>query len=183
MKLISRRKCAFGNGTRPAGFEFGEFEVAENSTPYEFEKELILHRSFSKLKNGTAKVAEGVTEREFVTAYRNGHLALRIDESDRKETKPDPSNPDSASPDPPEDYSEIKIKDTGLSSSIQSALEKAGIETLGDLEDFGEANRGFTKIDGIAKAGEAAILEEFEKHIEPSPDDDEGSSDEKDSAE
>ena len=156
MELLAARRCAFGNGTRQAEFVFGTYEVAKGSTPYEFEKELIQPRPFSELENGTATPADGVSEREFATAFRNGHLTMRIEVEAKQEA-----------PAGPIDYKLVKISDTDLSTSIKTAISNAGINTLGDLETFGENNDGFKAIDGIADASEAAIFETFEKFIKP----------------
>ena len=151
MKLVASRNCAFGSGTRTTGFEFGEFEINEGSTKYDFDKELIRPVSLDNLKHGTIETAEGVSDREFSMAYRNGHMTIHVE--------PEVAENEVGS------YLGIKIEDTELAPPIKQALAEANIATLGDLADYGETNEGWTSIAGIGDSSDAAIAQEFAKHI------------------
>lgn len=150
MKLTARRKCSFGNGTRKPGFEFGTFEINDGVTPYEFEKELILPKPFADLKTGSVKLAEGVKEREFSMAFRNGTATLRAGGEEKVE---------------PVDYKTILIDETGLSDSIKKALGSAELKTLGDVESYANDNEGLQSISGIGEASESEVIDLLSQHV------------------
>ena len=150
MKLTARRKCSFGNGTRKPGFEFGTFEINGGVTTYEFEKELILPKPFANLKTGSVKLAEGVKEREFSMAFRNGTMTLRTGGEEEAE---------------PIDYTEILVDETGLSESIKTALINAGLKTLGDVETYANDNEGLQTVSGIGEASESEVIELLSQHV------------------
>lgn len=148
--LIAAQRCSFGSGTRAKGFVFGSFEVNDGVKPYDFQKEIILPNPLSELKTGKAVPADGVSDREFATAFRNSHIVLQVEDGEETEQV---------------DYKTLAVESSGLSAAIKSALETAGIKTLGELEEFGNEFEGFQTIDGIAEASETAIIEELKKHI------------------
>jgi len=150
MKLTARRKCSFGNGTRKPGFEFGTFEINDGVTPYEFEKELILPKPFEDLKTGSVELAEGVKEREFSMAFRNGTMTLRTGSEEKAE---------------PVDYKTISVDETGLSDSIKKALDAAGLKTLGDVESYANEHEGLQSISGIGEASELEVIDLLSQHV------------------
>ena len=153
MKLVARRKCAFGNGTRNPEFVFGTFEINKGVKPFDFERELILTNPLSDLKSGEVKLAEGVTAREFVSAFRNGTHTLRLDSGSKAKGEKSKTKKE------PDDFRGILVADSDLTPAIKDSIDKAGIKSLGDLLDFGDENEGFQSIDGIAEASENQIVE------------------------
>ena len=149
MKLVARKNCAFGNGTRKFGFEFGTFEVKKDSSVFEMTREL-LHAKDLKLKSGSVKLSEGVNLREFANAFRNGSCTTHVSGTEQEPVRQTPVN-----------WETILVADSKLTDPVKAAIagHEAEIETLGELLAFGEDNSGFQSISGIAAASEKQIAE------------------------
>jgi hypothetical protein len=63
------------------------------------------------------------------------------------------------------------IEVLAVSEAIKDALLGAGLETIGDVIAYGEANGGLRSIDGIGKASEKAIFEAIEDFLLPQDED------------
>jgi len=57
------------------------------------------------------------------------------------------------------EWRELLVDELGLAAGIVGKLEDARIGTLGELHDYGNANGGYTSLDGIGPEKEAAIAD------------------------
>lgn len=142
---------ALGNGTRPRGFVFGIIESEEH-----------VAAAIEAAQMGDCEVVcelvaaeEGVDRVEILSALRTyaGGGPIQIVDPSRPEKDAKPSD----------DPRSLSIEDLELTPGVVRSLHDAGITTVGELIAFGDANEGFTSVEGIGASGEAKIIAALKK--------------------
>lgn len=175
----TKQTLAFGNGTRVAGFEFGK--VKDVNVALECAR--MREKDFSKFGCELNKDDE-VTEAEVRLALQNSHCLVFGDEASQDDVDSEVGSgggSGGAAGAGSKDWRAITIdslEDVHKDTATALAGAKPPVTTLGELFDFGEANKGFTTIDGIGKATEEKLSAALRSAIEASQneDDSEGGS-------
>lgn len=155
MKLQAIRDIAFGNGTRPRGFDFGQIEINDDSRWIDVHRESLTTRP-ADMETASCEPAESVTPVEFANAIRNvGTCIEMIDEGVDVEDDL-----------PPGEWREILVAESDLSKSVKEKFAAAGIVNLGDIETHTTEHQGFEGTD-LVKQQETAVIAYLAKYLAP----------------
>lgn len=155
---------ALGNGTRRQGFCLADVDCDEPQAVLDAAFN-SLSRSLDVLRKVCAvEPREGVEPVEILTLLRNSHQCeLRPAPTPVAGGSREPSETRSGDDGPSVELRSTPIADLKLPKPIREALEAAGLKTAGDVVDYGEANQGLTKIEGIREPTEAKVVEALRK--------------------
>lgn len=155
-----------GNGTRLKDFRLAEVDNIQQAIDGAWEPN-------PRLVGVTP--ADDVCESEIITALRNEHCFVLVEEnqsfqSETFEESDDDQGENENENDTEDDgqealveekisLSKMQVQDTTLSAKTKHSLDRSGFETLADLLDYGNKHDGkFTGIDGIEEAQEKKII-------------------------
>ena len=149
-QIQSMSAIALGNGTRPRGFVFGLVEGEDQITAA---VEAAQNADFGVVAE-LVTPEDGVAVEELVNALRTSVVGGPVQIVDPSR----PEKSDSAS-----DAKQIRTEDLELTPGVMRSLIEAGLNTVGDIIAFADANEGLQSIDGIGEAAEAKVVAALKK--------------------
>ena len=154
--LIADWEVAFGNGTRPSGFELASVEFNGENTPYDLHREVRNNKPLDELESASVTLNDGVEYIELKNALANPNHVRWQDDDEQP-----------AEPLEPGDWRNIEVGDAVTwSKDIKSKLTDAGLDTLGDVEAYVNENEGLESISGLGPIQQETVLDTLSLHLE-----------------